>query len=92
MKRRNRPISTKAELLGLFWSAPDDALLDRKTVAAGLNLSAITLEIYAVKGGGPAYIKRGRRVLYVKRDALAWHVAQSCRVASTSETCRGNAA
>ena len=85
MKRRNRPMPTQAELIQLFWSAPDDALLDRKTIAAGLSLSPTTLEIYAVKGGGPTYIKRGQHVRYTKRDALAWHEAKCRRITSTSE-------
>ncbi|MFO1431459.1 MAG: hypothetical protein U1F76_15160 [Candidatus Competibacteraceae bacterium] len=91
MKRRNRPTPTKAELIQIFWSAPDDAFLDRRTVAAGLGLSATTLEIYAVKGCGPAYIKRGQNVLYTKRDALEWHHSKSRRVNSTAELQRGAA-
>jgi len=85
VKQRNYPMPTQAELIQLFWSAPDDALLNRKTVAAGLSLSPVTLEIYAVKGGGPVYIKRGQHVRYVKRDVLAWHEAKSRRITSTSE-------
>ena len=91
MKQRNRPAPTQAELIQLFWSAPDEALLNRKTVAAGLSLSPITLEIYAVKGGGPPYVKRGQNVLYTKKDVLAWHAAKSRRINSIAELQRGAA-
>jgi hypothetical protein len=75
-----------AALRDYFWSAPADALLDRKTVAAGLNRSVSWLEHFVTRGGGPEYLKVGRhRVLYVKRTVLAWFEEYSKRLTSSSE-------
>jgi hypothetical protein len=76
---------TTNDLRNNFWSAPNDALLDRETTAAGVVRSIGWMEIKAVKGGGIPYLKCGRRCLYRKSDALAWLEANSKRVHSTSE-------
>lgn len=74
-----------AELRDLFWSAPDEALLDRKTVAAGLSRSTGWLELRARKGDGPIFLKVGtHRVLYKKGDVLAWFENYAKRLTSTS--------
>ena len=48
-----------------------------------LRLSASTLAKMRLRGGGPAYIKAGRVVLYDRRDLDAWLSAHRRR--STSE-------
>jgi predicted DNA-binding transcriptional regulator AlpA len=69
----NPPGPDRAALRSEFWDAPDDAWLDRKTVAAGLGMSISWLEKLATQGNGPPYRKMGkRRVLYRKRDVVAW--------------------
>jgi hypothetical protein len=67
-----------------FWPAPLDALFDRSTVAAALNRSNAWLEMKATAGGGPPFLKFGRRVLYRKRDVLAWLDKNSISASSTS--------
>ena len=79
------PKSTKAELRDEFWAAPNEALLSRKVVAAGLSRSSAWLEALAMKGGGPEFLKCGsHRVLYRKKDVLAWFERYATRVISTS--------
>ena len=68
-----------------FWEAPIDALLDRKTIAAGLNRSMGWMELKATTGGGVPFYKCGRRCLYRKYDALQWLETHSKMVRSTSE-------
>jgi hypothetical protein len=64
---------------------PDD-LLTRPVVAAGLNRSLSWMEQLAKKGGGPAFLKVGKRsVLYRKADVLEWWATYVRRVHSTSE-------
>lgn len=73
------------ELRQEFWSAPPEALLNRKTVAAGIVRSLGWMELKALTGGGVPYLKCGRRCLYRKSDALQWLELHSKRVHSTSE-------
>ncbi len=69
-----------------FWSAPLDALLVRKMVAAGLSRSVGWLELLATKGGGPPFLKVGtHRVLYRKSDVLGWFEKYAIRLTSTSD-------
>ena len=68
-----------------FWEAPVDALLDRKTIAAGLNHSMGWMELKATTGGGVPFYKCGKRCLYRKSDALKWLETHSKMVNSTSE-------
>ena len=75
---------TVADLRTEFWNAPLEALLDRPTTAAGLGRSVAWMELKATRGGGPPFIKFGRRVLYEKRTALEWLRAHSRQVSSTS--------
>lgn len=44
------PRPERAELCKAYWDAPTEALLDRKTVAAGLSRSLGWLEQFATKG------------------------------------------
>ncbi|WKB56068.1 helix-turn-helix transcriptional regulator [Eleftheria terrae] len=84
--------ASTADLRAEFWRAPSEALLDRKTTAAGLGYSTGWLEWTATHGGGPLLTKIGRSVRYRKADVLAWLEANRRRVRSTAElTCRGEA-
>lgn len=82
--RSNRPKSD-ADLRAEFWAAPGEALLDRKTAAAGLGYTVGWLEWTATHGGGPVLTKLGRSVRYRKGDVLAWIEANSRRIRSTAE-------
>jgi hypothetical protein len=53
--------------------------------AAGFWTSAATLAKLAVTGGGPEYIKYGRRVMYDPETALKWAQARSSIHKSTSD-------
>jgi hypothetical protein len=80
------PRPDRADLRNEFWSAHADALLDRKTVAAGLNRSCGFLEQLATRGGGPAFFKAGtHRVLYRKSDVLSWFEGYAQRITSTPD-------
>ena len=46
--------------------------LSNAQAAELLNLSPRTLEKHRVNGGGPAFRKFGRRVLYSRADLDAW--------------------
>ncbi len=39
------------------------------------NTPKATLETMRVRGGGPVYTKRGKRVDYIRRDLFAWLAA-----------------
>ena len=47
-------------------SKPDSSLLTTKQAAEVLNLTASTLNKWRVHGGGPQFVKLGRRVFYRK--------------------------
>jgi hypothetical protein len=47
-------------------------LVDQKQASQLLGLSPRTLEAWCLTGGGPVYIKAGRRVLYRRSDLGAW--------------------
>jgi predicted DNA-binding transcriptional regulator AlpA len=67
------PRPDRAALRFEFWAAPDDAWLDRKTVAAGLGMSVSWLEKLVTQGSGPPYRSVGtRKVVYRRRDVLRW--------------------
>lgn len=57
--------------------------LSNDQAAAFLNLSPRTLEKLRVVGGGPAFSKLGRRVVYAKDDLELWVRARLCN--STSD-------
>jgi excisionase family DNA binding protein len=60
-----------------------DPRLNRKDAAEYLGVSVPTLEGWASKGGGPAYCKMGRRVVYLRSDLDAF--IQSRRVAFAAQ-------
>lgn len=51
-------------------------LLTRRTVEAELGLSRRWLEIAAVRGDGPPFVKINRRVFYRYGDLLGWIAAR----------------
>ena len=62
---------------------PPIAYLTAREAACYLRLSLSTLAKYRVSGGGPAYVKAGRKILYRRADLDAWMTAHSR--ASTSD-------
>lgn len=75
--------------------ADPDQKFDRKAAARYLGVSDRTLENWAVRGGGPMFIKasnrpgsRRGRCVYRRRDLDAWLTAREY----TSTSDRGNAA
>jgi hypothetical protein len=68
-----------------FYAAPDDALLGQDLVAVALGRSTAWCEMKRLTGGGPQYLKLGRRCLY-RKSAVLRHIAEySTPVRSTSE-------
>jgi excisionase family DNA binding protein len=58
-------------------------LLTQTETAELLRLSERTLERWRVIGGGPAFCKFGKRVLYPRADLEKWIASHLCH--STSE-------
>jgi hypothetical protein len=79
------PKKSKSELYNAFWAAQDDALVERQTMAAGLCMSVAWANVIAVKGGGPAFIKFGRKSFYRKLDVVDWINKTGRKARSTSE-------
>lgn len=75
------PAALRAE----FYSLPDEALVDRATVAAFRYVEPQTVEKEAIKGGGCPYVRIGRRALYRKADVLAWAASRGRRVENTAQ-------
>jgi predicted DNA-binding transcriptional regulator AlpA len=61
----------------------DDAILDVQAAARLVGLSVATLAKMRCMGGGPPFLKLGRRVLYRRADIKAWLDAR--RVRNTTE-------
>ena len=60
-----------------------DHLLSTPEAADYLGVSVSFLNKLRITGGGPSYVKLGRRVLYPKADLDSW--LEACRRRSTSE-------
>jgi predicted DNA-binding transcriptional regulator AlpA len=60
-----------------------DEYLDTPTAATFLKLSQSTLTKRRLTGGGPRYLKLGRRVVYARRALEEW--ARAHERASTSD-------
>ena len=71
--------------INLFLSAPADALLPTKIVAAYLNKSISWFNNKAISGGGIPFIKLGNKRLYQKQDVIDWLEATTQKVNSTSQ-------
>jgi predicted DNA-binding transcriptional regulator AlpA len=68
-----------------------DEFLDTPGAVTFTKLSASTLTKLRLTGGGPRYLKLGRRVLYSRATLAAWMGEREC--GSTSEyASRGRAA
>ena len=66
--------------------APDpDALLNQTACSAFVGLADRTLERMRLDGTGPKFVRLGRRVLYRRRDVLAW-VAANTHTSTSAET------
>jgi hypothetical protein len=70
MADKNR--KTRLELLNEFHAAPIDALFPQIYIAALLDCSTANVERARWQGWGIPFLKVGHRVLYRKRNALAW--------------------
>jgi hypothetical protein len=55
----------------------DDEFLTTPEAATFLRLASSTLNNSRVRGGGPPFRKFKRRVLYSRKDLLAWAQGQS---------------
>lgn len=84
-KRRREQQSEAAQLRQEFWQAHSGAYVDRKTAAAARYVTSETLESEAIKGGGPPYIRVGRRALYKKDELLAWMERTGRKVENTAQ-------
>ncbi len=56
--------------------SPWGKLLTRKGAAQWLNVPPGTLEVWAHRGGGPAYVKLGRAVRYRESDLIKFVESQ----------------
>jgi hypothetical protein len=61
----------------------DDAMLDAEAAERLIGLRKATLAKMRCIGGGPPFVKAGRRVLYRRADIKAWLDAR--RVKNTTE-------
>lgn len=57
--------------------------MNREQAAEYLGISRATLDTCAVRGGGPAFYKLGRRVVYDRVDLDAWRASR--KVTRTSD-------
>lgn len=86
-RRRNKRLKRPdAELIQLFWSAPNEAFFGQETIAPVTSSSIKTLESNRWRGKGIPYRKCAGRVLYRKADVIAW-LESHALVSSTSEYC-----
>jgi hypothetical protein len=60
-----------------------DGRMDRKSAAIYTGLSVKTLAMYASRGTGPTFVKRGR-VWYFKHDLDSW--LEAGRVSSSAQS------
>jgi hypothetical protein len=68
-----------------FYSLPPEAVVDRQTMCAVRYIGEGTAEAEAIKGGGPRYMRIGRRALYRKADVLAWMESNARTVENTAQ-------
>lgn len=61
----------------------NDPVFDAQAAARFIGLAVATLAKLRCIGGGPAYLKLGRKVLYRRSDLAAW--LNPRRVANTTE-------
>ena len=78
--RVERAISVNGWLMA---EIDDDAMLDAQAAERLIGLRKATLAKMRCAGGGPPFVKAGRRVLYRRADIKAWLDAR--RVKNTTE-------
>jgi len=61
----------------------DDLMLDVQAAARFTGIAVATLAKMRCMGGGPLFVKLGRRVVYRRSDVIAWLDAR--RVKNTTE-------
>lgn len=73
----------KAAIKLAYWKAPEDADFEQEAIALAYGYSLSWLQFKRSHGGGPLFRKIGRKVLYKKRDVVAYFDTQTVR--STSQ-------
>jgi len=61
-----------ADLVKIFWQAPQEAYFDQRTVAPVTGRSIKTLECDRWRKSGIPFRKIGGKVLYQKKDIVEW--------------------
>jgi len=74
-----------------FAALPDTALVDEVAVAAVSAAPLKTVQRLRWSGGGPPFVKMGRRVLYRVADVRAWLAARSAGPFLHTAAARANA-
>lgn len=64
----------------------DNAMLDPQAAENLTGLAVATLAKWRCVGGGPVFVKAGRKVLYRRADLIDW--LNERRVASTTDAAR----
>jgi excisionase family DNA binding protein len=85
-RRRRRQVPPAPSAAARAPEAPpaDPGAVSTPEAAAYLGLSPATLETLRTRGGGPPFVKLGRRVVYRREDLDAW--LNAARRRSTSES------
>jgi hypothetical protein len=84
--RKTHAKPDRATLCAQFWALPsDEALVNRPTAGAVAGLGAKSMELLAMRGGGPAYVIIGRQAMYRRGDVIAWLAKAGRKVTSTAE-------
>lgn len=86
--RAIKPKKSNVELVAIFWALPTEALFGQETIAPVTNKSIKTLEGDRWRGTGIPYRKIDGRVLYQKKDVVAWLESHEL-VTSTSAYVKG---
>jgi hypothetical protein len=66
----NKNKTSPAEVLALFWTAPNNALFNQNDAAIVLSRSTAFLERHRWSGGGPEFKKFGTSVRYEKQAII----------------------
>lgn len=72
MPRKRAKIKPDNEILSTFWNAREEAYFNQVTISVITCFSIKTLEAYRWKKTGILFRKVGGRVLYQKKDVVAW--------------------
>jgi predicted DNA-binding transcriptional regulator AlpA len=77
-RRERKMMSKQTEKQPTASFSPVSEYLKRREAASFLNLKQSTLEAWAVRGGGPPYIKMNRAVRYRLSDLRKWAEDNLC--------------